>query len=374
MIFIAFNLNGCGKGEIDDLATATAIGLDKTEEGKFRISIQVLNVNAVGKDAKDMSPVVVISEEATTIQEALRKMTTFLTHKLFFSHFQVLLIGEDLAKDGIEPYLNFFAINTESLHGYNIAVVQGDTAENLLKMQTLLNFIPSIAIDGKLKAALKNYGTSKETIMDDVLCDLRTKGLGLSLGSLMIIGDVEEGSKQDVTKSTEAKNIVKTSTIAVFKKDKLLGYLNERESIGFSYITNEIKTSVVVASLKSGLVSIEVNQAKTKLSVKIENDVPKIKISVKLIGNITEDLSGQTKFTNEYVSEVSKKASYEVKKIIEESIDKAKEYNSDIFNFISLIHKKETDYWKTIYEDYDNVFPNIEVEINVTTSITRIRP
>ena len=65
-----------------------------------------------------------------------------------------------LAK-GILPYVNFFAINQETLHRYNVIIARGCKANDVLKIVSLLEHIPSMSIDGKFNASTEFYGISK---------------------------------------------------------------------------------------------------------------------------------------------------------------------------------------------------------------------
>ena len=375
-LIIIINVSGCGKRDVEKLSITTALGIDKGETEEIKVTAQILNANAVGSKPRDVSPVYTISVEGKTIQEALRKLTTVFTSKLFYYHFQILIFGEELAKEGIEKYLNFFAINNETQHTYNVIIAKENTAEDILKIRTIGSLIPVVTLIGKIEASADAYGISKVTYMDEVITYIRRGGEGgFTLASLKVEGDVEKGSKGDNVKNIVPDAYIVTSTLAVFKEDKLVGWLNERESIGYNHIQNNIKSTFYVITKSDGsLASIEADSVKTKIKVQEVDGKPKIIIDVSVTGELVEDMSNNTLLDAEYRRDIENRTSYEIKKMLEKTIFKAKELNSDFLHFHLEIYRKELKLWKNIKDIYyDEIFPNLEVEINVETKIMRIK-
>lgn len=377
ILFSLFFVSGCvEKHEVDDLTIATAIGLDLNEEGAIEFTAQVLNNNAVGNRPMDVAPSIVVSEIGRTTQEALRKLTTIITDRLFFSHFVVLIIGEELAKKGILPYVYYFAINQETLHRYNVIIARGCKANEVLKIISILEHIPSMSIDGKFNASTEFYGISKYYTKDEVINDIKSDGIHLALGSIQIIGDVEEGSDLENRKKTEAKNYTKVSTIGIFKEDKLVAWFDEDESLGYNYLLGKIKNSFVVVTKGDGiLATVEINDSSSKWKLFVEEGKIKFKLTIKYIANIVEDMSGSTSNSPVYMHDILNRTNYEIRMKCEKALNKAKEYKTDIFGFGRYIYRWKYKLWeeiKTVYDD--DIFPNLDVEIVVDGEMTRVKP
>lgn len=375
ILSLSFILQGCGKKEVEDLAITTAIGLDVSEEDNLLLSAQMLNASVMSTHPRDISSVSYVEAEGRTIQECLRKLSKFISGKIFFSHFNIMIFGEELAKKGIEPYLSFFAINQDALHRYNIIVAKGCKAKDLLHITTTEN-MPSISMENKLKTAHEFYGLAKVTNTDEVMDDLRSEGFALTLSSLQIDGVLEEGNNIDNSKNIEPKASFSVSTIAVFKNDCLVGYLSESASIGLTFMDNKIKTTVIVVTKADGiLASLEIIKASTKYKYDIKGDIPKVKITIDFEASITEDLSGKTSRELEYVDDITKRAAYEIKKLCEEALAAAKEMKLDIFGFGQDIYRKYYRYWQTIKDHYqEDVFPFMEFEFVIKGKICHVKP
>ncbi|MDF2700941.1 MAG: hypothetical protein K0Q49_2505 [Haloplasmataceae bacterium] len=368
-------LCGCfGKRDIDQLSISIAIGIDKSDQG-FEITAQIVNPNVLGRRPMSQSPVVIVHEEGKTVFEAIRKLSGMTPGRLFFSHFQALLFGEEIAREGIDPYLQFFKADPETQHVFDVFIVKGDTAKNALSVITTLTLIPALSIVQKVQLNQDIYGSVYDSTINKIYNDIRVTGIEPAVSSLEVIGDVKKGSKTDNTTVTDPDALIETAEVAVFKTDKLVGFLTKDESRGYNFIVDNIRSTTLTPTLEDGTkITFEVFKSKTKIKLKLENNIPKFTIENDIKGTIIENMIGKTKDSKAFHDEIAKAISKEVEKLILASISKAlKEYNADIFGFGLIIHRKELDYWKQIEKDYDKVLKEIVVDVKVKTIINRIR-
>ncbi|NLI38627.1 MAG: Ger(x)C family spore germination protein, partial [Clostridiaceae bacterium] len=110
-------LTGCWNNrELTDLNIVAGLGLDRTDDGRIILTVQVAEPGAIqssssgsgGGGGEKSKPVFVASNEGETVFDALRGMLAVVDKKLFLSAAQVLILGERLAQDGIEEVLDFF--------------------------------------------------------------------------------------------------------------------------------------------------------------------------------------------------------------------------------------------------------------------------
>ncbi|HOA96345.1 MAG TPA: hypothetical protein PKK29_00955 [Acetivibrio saccincola] len=114
VIMFSLLLTGCwGSSEIDTLAINVAIGLDKAGD-KCKVSSQIINPRAiaVGENANE-SPVILFEKEGVDIDEAMLKMTSKSSRKLFNLHLRMLVISEEVARRGIKNVVEYFLRNNE---------------------------------------------------------------------------------------------------------------------------------------------------------------------------------------------------------------------------------------------------------------------
>ena len=90
-----------------------------------------LSVSASGGDPS--AEPVLISCEGPSIVKAMESLQDFTAQEeLFFAHTRYILIGEDAARKGVEPYLDYFERGTQMRMGMVMFVVREGTAKELI--------------------------------------------------------------------------------------------------------------------------------------------------------------------------------------------------------------------------------------------------
>lgn len=105
IVCVQLLLSGCwSKRELTDLALVLALGIDMTKDGKYEVSMQIVNPGNVagavqqGGGGGQGLPIVVYHQKGDNIVEAARKASTMISRRLYFSHTNMLVIGEKVAK------------------------------------------------------------------------------------------------------------------------------------------------------------------------------------------------------------------------------------------------------------------------------------
>jgi spore germination protein KC len=374
LLVSSVQLVGCAKKvDINELTVATGVAIDKVDD-EIELTVQVINPVTLSTKPTEASPFIIATEKGKTLFETVRRLAGVFSNRIFFAHFQVLIIGEEAAKDDMEKYLNFFYTDHETQHKFTIMIAKGHTAKETLSIYTMLNKISALAISGKMQSDTKAFGTSKITNIDDAINDVRNEHVGLVLGGIEVIGNAEEGTQSDSIKGSTPKAYTKTSGLAIFKKNKLVGWFNEDESRGYNLILNNIESTVFAITLDNGRkVTVETSKTKTKRQLILVDNKPNFKLTTTVEVSVVEDIGGQITIDESYIKEIKEKTEERVKNLIEQAVNKSKEYNSDIFGFGTMIHAYRPKIWKEIKDDYDNIYPNMHVEINVNVDVIKAR-
>jgi len=100
-------LSACSTRELDAFSLVTSLGIDKDEAG-YMMTYQVLNPKAVAsKKSVNESPFVLYSEKGKDLGEIERRTTTQASRMMYFSHIRTIVIGEDVARDGLKEILDY---------------------------------------------------------------------------------------------------------------------------------------------------------------------------------------------------------------------------------------------------------------------------
>ena len=109
MILCMLPLAGCWNyREMNELAIALAMGVDKLGQDEYLFSFQVVNARDIsGIKATGRIPVNVFSGTGKTLLEAIRKASQKVPRRINAQHMRVFVIGEALAREGIEEVFDF---------------------------------------------------------------------------------------------------------------------------------------------------------------------------------------------------------------------------------------------------------------------------
>jgi spore germination protein KC len=362
-------LTGCwNRVEINDLAIVTAIGLDLAEDDQLRLTLQVAVPSKLvtgGTGESGGKSTIVISETGASVSEAYRNIQGKLSRRIFFSQSRVLLIGEDLAKKGVFHIVDFHTRYAEPRINSFIMFTKG-------KASKIINSMPIFeSVSAEETRELAKMSVGFKIYVRDFLNMLLTEGIE-PFASQFTLKPLEVNTKN---KSDETQAV---NGIAVFKGDKLVGWMDEVETRGLLWLRNEIKTGVITIKIPEekggGNVSMEIVKGETNIVPILKQGEIKLDVDVVTELSVIENDSKLNLFETKVIEEIQTYAEEEISKRIEMIVEKAqKKYESDIFGFGQSIYKKYPKEWNTHYkENWENEFTQTKVTIHSKAFVRRI--
>ncbi|WP_018933879.1 Ger(x)C family spore germination protein [Gracilibacillus lacisalsi] len=366
-------LTGCWSArELTDITIATAMAIDKDNDN-YKVTIQVLNPSEIAGDTRsDRATISTYSATGTSIFEALRRITKTSPRKIHLSHLQLIVYGEELAREGVGKTLDFLVRDHELRTDFDIAVAQGTSAKTLVSILTPLEQIPATKIESSIQSSEDFWAPTKEVQLNEFVDMISSKGMEAVLTGIYMEGDPETGMKMKNTEYSNAPVKVHLNSMGVFRGDKLIGWLNEDESKGFNYITDNVTNTVGWVNCEDGgTLSAETIQSITDLQGLWKNGQPSVKIDVQVKANVG-DVECKIDLSNpKNIEKIEKKLEQKTKDLIEQSIKKAKDFNSDIFGFGQAIKRSHPHQWRTIEDDWGSLFSNVSTEVNAEIELKR---
>lgn len=362
-------LTGCwSKRELNELAIVIAAGIDKTDEG-YEVSVQIINPSEIAtKNTSGQSPVTTYHATGDSVFEAIRKMSTLTPRKSYFAHISILVIGDNLAKDGINQTIDLFARDPETRNDFSVIVSSASPAKDILNVLTPLEKIPGNKILNSLKASEKAWGTTQSVDIDQILKNIGSEGESTVLPTIEIIGDRDIADEIENVEKISTPTILKYGGLAVFKKDKLIGILSEKESKSFNYIDNNIKSTLEIISCPddSGRLTTEITSSKAKVTGEFKNDKPKINVRLDISQNVGEVKCNIDLTDNKTIDYINTNTEESVKEQIEETLETIQQYyHTDIFGFGDVLHRKDPKEWKKIKKNWSKMFAELPVTVEV---------
>ncbi|MDF2660010.1 MAG: gerBC 3 [Paenibacillus sp.] len=368
-------LSGCwNRRELNDLSIALGVGIDKQGE-TYRISIQIVNPQEIAarKGGGDNSPVTIYEETGKTMFEIFRRMTTHTPRKIYMSHLRMLIISEEVAKEGIQNILDVFARDHEMRTDFYVIVARDTEAKQVLSILQPLEKVPANFLYKTLQTSESVWAPTVGVFLDELMTDLMATGKEATLTGVRVMGDAEGGITVDNLKTTRTNAFLKYSTIGVFRKDKLVGWLNEEESKGYNYIVNRVKSTVgVLPCPGGGQMDVEVIRTKTKLSGKVVDGQPEITLDIRIDQNVAEVACNIDISDLDTINRMDREGEKKIKSIVEKTVQRAqKKYKSDIFGFGEAIRRSDPKEWERLQEDWEKIFPKVPVQYNIQVTTLR---
>ena len=371
-ILVICLLSGCwGRTEVNNIAIVSATGLDLTENDLIRVTLLLAvprlvgtsSGNGGGESKLETTAGWVVSEQGKTVTEAYNKLQGKLPRKIFFSHNRVIVIGEKLAEKGTFPIFDFFIRNRQAQLKSFILFTKAE-AEDVLNFKPKFEKLASEVMKGELKVSM---GSSVQ--------------LGNFITMIMDVGQEAYAPQITIVPSKNGENgldnLMVSKGAAIFQEDKLIGWLNDTETVGLLWIRNEMKegtlTVDIPGNLGGGYVSGELANVRSQVLPAAHQGSIKMDIDFSALLNVTENTSkldlntpaNRTMLSNLFANEVKERMEMLCMKV-------QQKFHSDIFGFGQIIYKQDPQVWHKDYaRKWETLFADMKVDISAKVQLVQ---
>lgn len=371
ILIIIFMLaqTGCWNNrDLTDIAIMAGIAIDKAENGKVEMTVQVVKPEAIKPagegGGKESRAYVNVSSQGETMLDAARNLLSKLNKKAYFAQVQLIIISEEVAREGLSRYFDLFERDTETRRRADLVIAKGMKAKTVLESESRLTKLPATHNVEALETS-KTYGKSLKVTLIDVLKNLNKQ-------AYCIVLPVLYNSRQS-EKVYQEELIMEGS--AIIKADKLIGFLEPLETRGFLFAKDEIKSTIINIPSPLGnekKVSIEIVRSKGRIFSKVANGKPILGIEVKAEGNIGEQQENEDLTSDDDIEVLEKLVQGEISREIEGTLKVTQKiYKSDIFGFIDELYKNYYSEWTNVVSNWCDVYSDTPVNVEVQFNIRR---
>ncbi|WP_071532919.1 Ger(x)C family spore germination protein [Saccharococcus caldoxylosilyticus] len=257
---------------------------------------------------------------------------------------------------------------------FYILIARGTSAGNVLKTLDPQENIPANAMFLSLETSEKSFAATVVKEINDLITEIVSDGQDPVITGIKVTGRKEQGmSMEENLKKVDTPVRLNLNGTAVFRDDKLVGWLNDSETKGYNYATGRVKNTVgnIACPNHQGNMAIEVMRTDAKIKGKVKNGRPIVDIYIELEANIGEvecdiDLMNLSTFTK-----LKRMLNKQSEELIDMAVDKAKEFRSDIFGFGNAIHRSDPKGWAQVKHHWRDRFPDTKVNVHVRTKWQR---
>ena len=339
IVTIILMLTGCyNYNELNDLAIAVAIGVDKDENG-YEISLEIINSERK-EQGKEYS---IYTVNGDTIEEAVSNLYYICPKKIYLSHLEAIVYGSNITD--IKDTLDFLGRNKDIREDI-LVFLTDKNAKDILKTVTNIESINALNIKDLATVLSNNLGTTKLLTLNELLDNYLNPNIEIVIPTVSI----------------DNNNII-FKNMAILKKAKIIGYLNNNEIQGYNILTNNVKNMVI----NTKNIGANINNLKTNIVVK---DNLNIDINIKAKGTIIEVNNSYNLQNDNAINIINKEIENSIKENLTNTLKTINNYNSDIIGILDLYYKNKYNYYKKIKHNwYKNNFKNIKYHINVDVNM-----
>lgn len=376
IVGLTFLIAGCwDRTEVNDLAVVLGTALDMSEDGLIEVTLS-LAVPGGGttpgstSGRANLPPTVSIRGRGRTVTDAISLIQTKVSRNLLFSHNAIILIGEELARQGIVSHLDFFSRNREPRIRALIGVVPGK-AGHVFDAAPPIQRLTPLAVES---IALMRHSVLS-TVRDFLIAEASDGEEPLLARVELVSGEATHPVNGGGPPSSEREHLVPAITGgAVFKGGKLVGFLDQEEVRGALWIRNELERGTVTIPVveQGAWVSLEVVRSTSRIEPRLKGD--QITMWVKIITE--SDLDSNSADLDLKDPTVIRLVQERVAAVIEERMRTTVEiaqhqFKSDILRFGEAVRRADPKRWNSLRERWDEVFPNVEIQFDVQIFIRR---
>jgi spore germination protein KC len=375
MLCAILPLSGCWDAEeLNRRAVVSGIGIDLSPDKKdYLVSFQVIIADEIsGKSGRGATPTMVYSARGRSIIEAIRKASLLVPRLMSTAHVRIVVMSEELARQGISDILDFLDRDSDIRLTARIYVAKnGVQAHDILAGLSAMGKISAYTLAQKTEMTSQEFGANYPVEVDDLIRDILVPNSGPIINGVEILGSVEEVRKKSNLEKTDNLGIVRMSNMALFKGDRLKGWLNEEESLGLIWIKGILdKTSIVITPDDLGELSLDVRRSKTSTQVVLKDQEPPV-VVVKVTAQLSvREMNSTIDLRDpEALNELEVYVNEEILKRMKSAVKKAQSLNCDIFGFGQTLERQHPKAWKHLKGKWPDLFPQLEVEYHVDSII-----
>ncbi|XID90485.1 Ger(x)C family spore germination protein [Paenibacillaceae bacterium WGS1546] len=375
VLLAAALLSGCwSRYELNELAIVVGLGIDKAGP-KYRVTVQIVNPGAVSANQRPggQAPVVTFEEEGSTLPDALRRMTVQSPRKLYFSHLRMIVLGEAAARAGLRKPLDYLSREPEMRNDFYLVTAKGTTASQILKIYSAVDPIPANNLYTKLALSDRLWAATGKITLNELVVDMATKGKSAMMTGVRIQGNLQKGKRTNNARQiTPAANLVYAGS-AVFKDDKLIGWIGEDETKAVNYVDNTVVKSLgFVDCPGGGKVSFNIVNSKSVIRVGMERGIPAIDVHLRIEQDIADVECDIDLSLTSSLDQLNRLSERKVADLIDNTVEHAQtKLGADIFGFGTEVHRQRPKEWSEI-KDWNEMFRKIRIRTHIFIVTRRI--
>jgi spore germination protein KC len=383
MLCLSFMFMGTGcwdQVELNRASLITGMALEPGQNMRYKVTFETVNALETdpNKGGKGGTPTALYTKEGNSIAEATSRLNESLERMPLLAHIRIIIIDEKLAREGINQFIDVLQRNRYVREDVLVLVAKGYPASDFLKTVYARGQYASFKIQTQVETYRKVFGGIPRSHLFDIAQALLTEGRVLMLGAITISGDVEKSESLDAIKTVYPAAVVRTAGAAVFRGDKLIGYLSN-EQTRMAMLASDYVSSTLFSlpgpggkPTSPGAIAVQFYHMHSHMHVSMDGDKPKFRLHVEGDGKITsidrnikltkiQGFDTIEQLTSEYVNA----------KMQETFAYVQKEFGVDVFGFGEHYYRYQFRKFKPLAKEWNTLFSRADLDVQSDFTLRR---
>ncbi|NMD70130.1 Ger(x)C family spore germination protein [Bacillus sp. DNRA2] len=370
---VSLLLTGCwDRQEINDVAIVLSTGIDYVKDDELEISAEFVIPEIMsatrkqGTSGAGVRTTFIESATGKTLAEARSKLQEKIARSLFWGHADATVFGEEMAKKGIKEHLDYFARTPDARLRNTVFVCEGK-AKDIISATPHLEDSASDTLN-----ELSNFQISMDVTMSELMQMTGSETGGALLPFVKQVSSSQKGKMKSKTQ-------ILLSGVAVFNGNKMIGKLDESVTRGLLWVRDEIKNATITVEVDEGedgegegKITALMIQSQTKLIPRIEHGKWIITIQCSTEDDLVQNASKLDIRKGETIHLLEGKFEEKIEERMKQAVEIVqKDMKVDVLKFNRAFQRKYRKEWKKRKGVWTDMYPNIEVQYDVTAKILR---
>ena len=362
----ALLLGGCwGVASMEKTGLVALMGIDAARGSGYRVTVAVidpLGLPTPTGGAPEGKPELLRSAVASTMPEAVRKLsgTTYLN--LDFTHIKGIIVSAQVAQGGLAAPLEFLTRTPLFLETSWVYVARGDSAAKVLRQSEQMT--PDA---GEVLVGTTTWAHQLFPAYADRLFDL--------LDQMQTVGDepATAGVSVATTQGQGPTLAFRMTGTAMFRADRLVGWLDERQTLGWLVATGRATRQTFVApAAGGGLFTLELLGARRRIRIVPGPSGPRadLRVDIRVALVATERAPADFWSRPSASRAILVGAADTLTGDIRSALQAAQGVGADIFSLGEYVRLQDPEAWSTLRASWDaSSFARLPVAIQVNVDI-----
>ncbi|MDP4096168.1 Ger(x)C family spore germination protein [Paenibacillus sp. P96] len=363
-------LGGCwDRKEINDVAFVLGTAVDKEGE-EYRATLQIAlpsqlstaGTSGGGGGTSGDKSYYLESKTGKTMREVHDKEQENVSRELNYSHRRTLIIGADMAREGIARLTDVLARSPENRLSALIVVAEG-RGSDIFRAQAPIEQYPAEMVRELAYTYMKEPRNLK-LLMHTML----SEGVDPVVPVVGLVDSLPKGWKDN-------KKNIKIKGLAVFQGDRMTGTVSHGLARGLLLAMDQTNSTefIIEPPEGEGELTLLLNETDVKIKPSVQGDEIKMILNLRVKGELSENESTYNMELPRSIKWLEHEAEDLIRQNVEESIRVVqRDYQSDALGFGRVLKTNLPKVWDRVRERWSTLYPDVEVEVRTNVHIENI--